>query len=306
MSTNGPVFERLAIVGIGLIGASVALRARAEGAIGEIVVCDTDADALSRARALGLGDAYETDVARAVQGCDGVMLCVPVGAVGTVCAAMAKTVAPGTVVTDVGSVKRAVVGMARGHLPAHADLVPAHPIAGTEKSGPDAGFAALFDNRWTIVTPLEESSAAGVAKVIALWERLGAHVETMDADHHDRVLAVVSHLPHLIAYNIVGTASDLEEVTEQEVMKFSASGFRDFTRIAASDPTMWRDVFLHNREAVLEMLGRFSEDLARLQRAVRWGDGALLHEHFSRTRAIRRGIVEQGQDTDAPNFGRDG
>ena len=300
------VFQRLAIVGIGLIGASVALAARQANAVREIVVCDADADALARAEALGLADAYESDVAKAVEGADAVMLAMPVGATGTVCAAMADALAPGTVVTDVGSVKRAVIGMARASLPTHADLVPAHPLAGTEKSGPEAGFASLFANRWTVVTPVEESTPAGVAKVVALWERMGANVETMEADHHDRVLAVVSHLPHLIAYNIVGTASDLEEVTEQEVIKFSASGFRDFTRIAASDPTMWRDVFLHNREAVLEMLGRFSEDLARLQRAVRWGDGALLHEHFTRTRAIRRGIVEQGQDTDAANFGRDG
>lgn len=299
-----PVFRRLTLIGIGLIGSSIARGARAKGLAEEIVISTRREETLERARALGLGDVYCLDPAEAVAGADCVIVSVPVGASGAMAAAIADHLAPGAIVSDVGSVKADVVRQMAPHLPAHARFVPAHPVAGTEHSGPDAGFAELFENKWCIVTPPDGAEPDAVETLVAFWRRLGSKVETMSPEHHDMVLAITSHIPHLIAYNIVGTAADLEKVSESEVIKFSAGGFRDFTRIAASDPTMWRDVFLHNREAVLEMLGRFIEDLFVLQRAVRFGDGEKLFEHFTRTRAIRRGILDLGQDTAAPDFGR--
>ncbi|MEM7565758.1 MAG: prephenate/arogenate dehydrogenase family protein [Pseudomonadota bacterium] len=301
-SPQAPPFARVAIVGCGLIGGSIALAGRRAGV--HFALHDQDRDALARAEALGLGDSYHAGIADAVSGADCVIACVPVGASEAVARAIAPHLKSGAVVSDAGSVKRVVVEAMAPHMPPGIALVPAHPIAGTEQSGPDAAFATLFRNRWCILTPPEGTDAGAVSCLTAFWEGLGANVETMDAAHHDRVLAITSHLPHLIAYNIVGTVSDLEGHTKSEVLKFSASGFRDFTRIAASDPTMWRDVFLSNQDAVLEMLGRFSEDLALLQRAIRWGDGDQLFELFTRTRDIRRRIVEAGQDTDAADFGR--
>ncbi|GJD51882.1 Cyclohexadienyl dehydrogenase [Methylobacterium crusticola] len=299
-------FRRLALVGLGLIGSSIARGAREAGLAREIVAIDRDAGVRERVRALGIADVATADLAAGVAGADLVVLCVPVGAVGPVAAAMAGALAPGAIVSDVGSVKGAVVAAAAPHLPGHVAFVPAHPVAGTEHSGPDAGFASLFHGRWCILTPPEGTAPAAVARVRAFWEGLGSVVETMTPAHHDLVLAITSHVPHLIAYNIVGTAADLEAVTQSEVIKFSAGGFRDFTRIAASDPTMWRDVFLTNKDAVLEMLGRFNEDLAALARAIRWDDGEALHALFTRTRAIRRGIVAVGQETAEPDFGRRG
>jgi cyclohexadieny/prephenate dehydrogenase len=299
-----PVFETVAIVGVGLIGSSIARAAARSGAAGRVVICDRDPVALARAETLGLGAAYTESVAEAAAGADLVVLCVPVGANSAVAEAMAPALKPGAVVSDVGSVKGAVVADVGPKLPPGVHFVPAHPVAGTEQSGPDAGFATLFQNRWCILTPPPGQDAGAVERVRAFWSAMGANVETMTPEHHDLVLAITSHLPHLIAYNTVATAADLEETLRSEVIKFSAGGFRDFTRIAASDPTMWRDVFLHNREAVLEMLGRFTEDLTALQRMIRRGDGQGLFDLFSRTRAIRRGIVEQGQETAAPDFGR--
>ena len=301
---SGRVFERLCVVGLGLIGASVALAARRGGGVGTIVAYDASAAVRARVAELGLADIVADTAAEAVAGCDHVVLCVPVGAIGAVAAEIAPHLAPGAVLSDVGSVKGAVVEAVTPHLPAGVAFVPAHPVAGTEFSGPDAGFAALFENRWCILTPCEASPEAAVARVRALWEGFGARVDAMSPAHHDLVLAITSHVPHLIAYNIVGTAAHLETVTNSEVIKFSAGGFRDFTRIAASDPTMWRDVFLNNREAVLEMLGRFLEDLSALQRMVRFGDGDGLFELFTKTRAIRTSIVAVGQETAAADFGR--
>ncbi|QIJ74465.1 prephenate/arogenate dehydrogenase family protein [Methylobacterium sp. NI91] len=297
------VVERLAIVGLGLIGSSIARGARAYGLAREIVAIDRDAGVIERVKALGLADVASTE-ASAVAGADLVILCVPVGAIGDVAAQIAPHLKPGAVVSDVGSVKAAVVAAVTPHLSKKNPFVPAHPVAGTEYSGPDSGFATLFSNRWCILTPPEGADPAAVERVQGLWQGLGAIVETMTPEHHDLVLAITSHVPHLIAYNIVGTAADLEAVTQSEVIKFSAGGFRDFTRIAASDPTMWRDIFLTNRDAVLEMLGRFNEDLSALSRAIRWGDGEALHDLFTRTRAIRRGIVAMGQETAEPDFGR--
>ncbi len=301
-----PVFGDLAIIGIGLIGSSLARAIRQQNAARRIVIADASPEALARAEALGLGDAYTADSAEAAGRADCVILCAPIGATAEIGRAIAPALKPGAIVSDVGSVKAAVIAELEPILPAHVRLVPAHPVAGTEQSGPDAGFATLFVNRWTILTPPEGADPEAVGKVRALWEAIGANVETMEAAHHDLVLAITSHVPHLLAYNIVGTAADLEDVTQSEVMKFSAGGFRDFTRIAASDPTMWRDVFLHNKDAVLEMLGRFTEDLTALQRMIRRGDGDGLFALFTRTRAIRLGIVAQGQDTAAPDFGRRG
>ncbi|MFE1601723.1 prephenate/arogenate dehydrogenase family protein [Methylobacterium sp. ID0610] len=298
--------RRLALVGLGLIGSSIARGARANGLVDSITAIDRDPEVLERVRALGIADHVTDDVAAGVAEADLVILCVPVGAVGPVTAALADTLRPGAILSDVGSVKGAVVAAAAPHLPAHVAFVPAHPVAGTEQSGPDAGFATLFQGRWCILTPPDDTPPEAVARVRGFWEGLGSVVETMSAAHHDLVLAITSHVPHLIAFNIVGTAADLETVTQSEVIKFSAGGFRDFTRIAASDPTMWRDVFLNNKEAVLEMLGRFNEDLAALARAIRWGDGDALHALFSRTRTIRRGIVAMGQETAEPDFGRRG
>jgi cyclohexadieny/prephenate dehydrogenase len=297
-------FDTVAIIGMGLIGSSIARAARATGAASRIVACDMSREVCDRVMALGIADAAHVSAAEAVAEADLVIICVPVGANGAVAEAFAPRLKPGAVISDVGSVKGAVVRAVQPHLPAGVHFVPAHPVAGTEHSGPDAGFASLFDGRWCILTPPEGTDTAAVARVRAFWEAFGSKVEEMTPDHHDLVLAVTSHVPHLIAYNIVGTADDLAQVTQSEVIKFSAGGFRDFTRIAASDPTMWRDVFLHNREAVLEVLGRFQEDLFYLQRAIRWGEGDKLFDLFSRTRTIRRGIIQMGQETAEPDFGR--
>lgn len=301
------IFERIAIVGVGLIGASIARAAREFGAADHISLHDADAGVRSRARALNMGEVAD-EAADAVANADLVVLAVPVGAMAKAAEAIAPSLKPGAIVTDTGSVKGAVVEAVRALVPAHAFLIPGHPIAGTEHSGPDAGFATLFKGRWNILTPLPDARpeyAAAIDTLAAFWRALGAQVERMDPARHDVVLAVTSHLPHLIAFNIVAMAEDLEGVTESEVVKYSASGFRDFTRIAASDPTMWRDVFLNNREAVLEVLGRFSEDLAALQRAIRWGEGDALYALFDRARRMRREVIEAGQDTAEPNWGRD-
>jgi cyclohexadieny/prephenate dehydrogenase len=299
-----PLFERLAIVGLGLIGSSIARAARHLNLAGTIVAIDRDEGVLERVRALGLADEATSDLATGVRRADHVVLCVPVGACGTVAEAMASALRPGSIVSDVGSVKGSVVTQVAPHLPAGVHFVPAHPVAGTEYSGPDAGFTTLFLNKWCILTPPEGADEAAVEMVRSFWTAMGSEVEVMTPQHHDLVLAITSHVPHLIAYNIVGTAADLETVTQSEVIKFSAGGFRDFTRIAASDPTMWRDIFLHNKDAVLEMLGRLNEDIALLARAIRWGEGDKLHDLFTRTRAIRRGIISSGQETPEPDFGR--
>jgi cyclohexadieny/prephenate dehydrogenase len=299
-----PVFQRLALIGIGLIGGSIALASRRGKVAGHVAIATRTDVTLARARELNLGDSYHADPAEAVRDADCVILCTPVGAVGAVTAAIAGALKPGAIISDVGSVKASVIAAMKPHIPKGVHFVPAHPVAGTEYSGPDAGFAELFDNRWCILTPPEGTDPAAVDMLATFWRGLGANVEVMTPEHHDLVLAITSHVPHLIAYNIVGTAADLESVTQSEVMKYSAGGFRDITRIAASDPTMWRDVFLNNREAVLEMLGRFTEDLTALQRLIRYGEGDKLFDLFTRTRAIRRGIIEAGQETPAADFGR--
>jgi cyclohexadieny/prephenate dehydrogenase len=296
-------FGRVAIVGLGLIGSSVARAVRTAMPTVRLTGHDSDPAVRETARRIDLVDDVADHAGAAVTDADLVILCVPVGAMGAVAAEIAADLPPEAVVTDVGSCKGSVAAALRAALPGIA-IVPAHPVAGTEQSGPEAGFATLFKGRWCIVTPLADGDPVAAERVAEFWRRLGADVETMDPDHHDLVLAVTSHLPHLIAYTIVGTADDLGQVTQSEVIKFSAGGFRDFTRIAASDPTMWRDVFLSNRDAVLEMLGRFSEDLSQLQRAIRYGDGDALFDRFTRTRAIRRSIVDQGQDDAAADFGR--
>jgi len=262
------------------------------------------AETRETARRIGLCDRVCDSAAEAVQGADLVVLCVPVGVMGAVAAEIAPALKPGATVSDVGSVKRELIDAVSPHLPEGVHFVPAHPVAGTEHSGPESGFAELFDNRWCLIVPQTGSDRAAVEKLEKLWQAMGSYTEEMDAEHHDLVLAVTSHAPHLIAYTMVGVADDLRRVTGSEVIKYSAAGFRDFTRIAASDPTMWRDVFLHNKDATLEILGRFTEELFALQRAIRTGDGDHLHAYFTRTRAIRRDIIEAGQDTDAPNFGR--
>jgi cyclohexadieny/prephenate dehydrogenase len=299
-----PHFKRIALIGFGLIGGSIARAARAQGLVDEIVTTARSAKTRARVVELGVVDAVVETNAEAVKEADLVILCIPVGACGAVAQEIATHLKPGAIVSDVGSVKSAVVRDMAPHLPANVHFVPAHPVAGTEHSGPDSGFAELFINRWCILTPPEGADQGAVAKLRAFWAAIGAKVEVMTPDHHDLVLAITSHLPHLIAYTIVGTADELAQVTSSEVIKFSAGGFRDFTRIAASDPTMWRDVFLANKDAVLEMLGTFNEDLSKLTRAIRRSDGEALFDHFTRTRAIRRGIVETGQDSAAPDFGR--
>ena len=306
---NPPVFQRIAIIGAGLIGASIARAAKAENASTVIALHDADPDVRCRAKALDLGDVEET-AAAAAEGADCVFLCVPSGAMGEATAACATGLATGAILTDVGSVKASAITQMREAAPGHVHLIPGHPIAGTEQSGPEAGFASLFRDRWHILTPLAEHAADpdyadALDRLSTFWSRLGARVDMMDADRHDRVLAITSHLPHLIAFNIVSTAHDMESVDEGEVVKYSAGGFRDFTRIAASDPVMWRDVFLNNKQAVLEALGRFSEDLAALQRAIRWDDGDTLMREFARARGIRKAIIEAGQDSAETNFGRD-
>lgn len=299
-------FSRLCLIGLGLIGSSIARAAREQGLVTTIIAFDASEAVRQRVRYLGIADEVAETLESGVADADCIILCAPVGANAHIAAVIGPHLKAGAIVSDVGSVKGAVVRDVAPHLPAHVHFVPAHPVAGTEFSGPDAGFASLFANRWCILTPPEGQDEAAIAKVRDFWEAIGSNVEVMTPQHHDLVLAITSHVPHLIAYNIVRTADDLEVVTEGEVIKFSAGGFRDFTRIAASDPTMWRDVFLHNKDAVLEMVARFSEDLAQLARMVRWGDGDGLHELFTRTRAIRKSIIASGQETAAPDFGRSG
>jgi cyclohexadieny/prephenate dehydrogenase len=296
-------FARVSIIGLGLIGSSVARAVQATMPTVRLSGHDASPEVRERVRALGFLDDVADTPGAAVIDADLVILCVPVGAMGAVAAEIADDLPADAIVSDVGSSKASVIAALSQALPG-ATVIPAHPVAGTENSGPDAGFATLFNGRWCIVTPPEGAEPVAVSRVVEFWKRIGANVETMDPKHHDLVLAVTSHLPHLIAYSIVGTASDMEEVTQSEVIKYSAGGFRDFTRIAASDPTMWRDVFLNNKDAVLEMLQRFSEDLTALQRAIRWGDGDALFDLFTRTRAVRRSIIEQGQDDSRPDFGR--
>jgi cyclohexadieny/prephenate dehydrogenase len=299
-----PLFERIAIIGLGLIGSSLAHVCRRKGLGRQIVASDLSPEVRARAKELKLADVVANSAEEAVAGADLVILCVPVGAMESAGAAIGPHLRPGAILSDVGSVKSSVIAALAPHMQKGAHLVPAHPVAGTEQSGPDAGFATLFLDRWCILTPPESTDPEAVTKLTAFWKAAGANVEIMSPVHHDLVLAITSHVPHLIAYNIVGTAADLEAVTQSEVIKFSAGGFRDFTRIAASDPTMWRDVFLNNKEAVLEMLGRFSEDLTALQRMIRNADGQGLFDLFTRTRAIRRSIIAEGQETPAPDFGR--
>jgi cyclohexadieny/prephenate dehydrogenase len=298
------LFNRVALIGAGLIGSSIARAAKAQGAAGTIVATARSAQTRKRVAELGIADQVVETNAAAVEGADLVIISIPVGACGAVAKDIGPHLKPGAIVSDVGSVKGSVVRDMAPHLPKNVHFVPAHPVAGTEYSGPDAGFAELFVNRWCILTPPEGTDPKAVEKLATFWRLLGANVETMAPDHHDLVLAVTSHLPHLIAYTIVGTADELQTVTRSEVLKFSAGGFRDFTRIAASDPTMWRDIFLANKDAILEMLGRFNEDVSALTKAIRKGDGDVLFEHFARTRAIRKGIVDIGQDSAAPDFGR--
>ena len=298
------IYDRVALIGLGLIAGSMSLAMRRAGLAREITGYARSPETRDVARQIGLVDRVCDSVAEAVEGADLVVLCVPVGAMGAVAAEIAPALKPGATVSDVGSVKRAVIETVAPHLPEGVYFVPAHPMAGTEHSGPRSGFAELFDNRWCLIVPAEGTPRAAVDRLEALWQGMGAKTDEMDADHHDLVCAVTSHAPHLIAYTMVGVADDLGRVTDSEVIKYSAAGFRDFTRIAASDPTMWRDVFLTNKDATLEVLGRFTEELFALQRAIRTGDGDFLHDYFTRTRAIRRGIIEAGQDTDAPDFGR--
>ncbi|MFO1135719.1 MAG: prephenate/arogenate dehydrogenase family protein [Rhodoblastus sp.] len=299
-----PLFQSLTVIGCGLIGSSLLRVARRNNLARNLVAADVSPTVCARVSELGLADRVTGDIAASVVGADLVILCVPVGANEIVGRAIGPALSAGAIVSDVGSVKGAVFGALTPLMPAGVHLIPAHPVAGTEYSGPDAGFATLFLNRWCILTPPVMADQAAVEKLSAFWTAAGSNVEIMTAEHHDLVLAITSHVPHLIAYNIVGTAADLEVVTQSEVIKFSAGGFRDFTRIAASDPTMWRDVFLNNKDAVLEILGRFTEDLSALQRMIRWGDGDGLFALFTRTRNIRRSIIASGQETAAPDFGR--
>lgn len=298
------IYDRVALIGLGLIASSMFWAMKRGGLAGEVVGYARSEGTRDTARRIGLCDRVCNSVAEAVEGADLVVLCVPVGVMGAVAAEMAPHLASGATVSDVGSVKREVIEAVEPHLPDNVHFVPAHPLAGTEHSGPESGFPELFDNRWCLVVPTPATDPDATARLCRFWEGLGANVEEMDPDHHDLVLAVTSHAPHLIAYTMVGVADDLRRVTDSEVIKYSAAGFRDFTRIAASDPTMWRDVFLNNKEATLEVLGRFTEELFALQRAIRTGDGEHLHDYFTRTRVIRRGIIEAGQDTDAADFGR--
>ncbi len=299
-----PVFDKVALIGIGLIGSSMAHAMRRGRLAAHIAGYDGQAGVRELARALGFADTIHDDLAPCVRDADLVVLATPVGAFADLAREIGGQLKPGAILSDVGSVKMTVIRDVAPFVPDGVHLIPAHPIAGTEQSGPEAGFAELFDGRWLIITPPAGADSGAVETLTTFWQRMGSRVERMDAEHHDLVLAITSHVPHLIAYNIVGTAADLETVTESEVIKYSGGGFRDFTRIAASDPTMWRDVFLNNREAVLEMLARFNEDLNMLQRAIRWGDGEMLFNLFTRTRAIRRSIVNAGEDSAEPNFGR--
>ena len=298
------IYDRVALIGLGLIASSLYWAIKRDGLAGEVVGYARSSETRETAREIGLCDTVYESAAEAVEGADLVVLCVPVGAMESVAREIAPALQQGATVTDVGSVKRAVIDAVAPHLPSGVHFVPSHPLAGTEHSGPRSGFAELFEKRWFLIVPVQGSDAAAVDKIEALWQGIGSNTARMDPDHHDLVLAVTSHAPHLIAYTMVGVADDLGRVTDSEVINYSAAGFRDFTRIAASDPTMWRDVFLNNKDATLEILGRFTEELFALQRAIRTGDGEMLHDYFTRTRAIRRGIIEAGQDTDAPDFGR--
>jgi cyclohexadieny/prephenate dehydrogenase len=306
MSERTPIFQKLTLIGAGLIGSSIAHAARRGNLVDHIAAYVPRPETRAQAEKAGFADSLHTEIKQAVKDADCVVLATPIGTYAALAPIIAPHLKQGAILTDVGSVKGVVVKEVGPHVPQGVHFIPGHPVAGTEQSGPEAGFAELFDGRWCILTPVPDTDAQALEALKTFWIGCGSDVEIMDAKHHDLVLAITSHVPHLIAYNIVGTAADLETVTQSEVIKYSASGFRDFTRIAASDPTMWRDIFLNNREAVLEMLGRFNEDLAALQRAVRWGDGDALFNLFTRTRAIRRSIIEAGQDTAAPNFGRSG
>lgn len=298
------IYDRVALIGLGLIAGSLGLAIKRHGLAREVVGTARSAETRGVAVGLGLCDRVTETALEAVQGADLVVLAVPVGAMAELAAEIGPHLASGTTVTDVGSVKRHVVDVVAPHIPEGVEFIPGHPLAGTEHSGPHSGFSSLYENRWCLLVPVEGSDPQAVDRLSRLWKGVGANVEVMDPDRHDLVLAVTSHAPHLIAYTMVGVADDLRRVTDSEVIKYSAAGFRDFTRIAASDPTMWRDVFLTNKDATLEILGRFTEELFALQRAIRVGDGDLLFDYFTRTRAIRRGIIEAGQDTDAPDFGR--
>ncbi len=298
------IYDRVALIGLGLIASSMFWAIKRAGLAGEVTGYARSEATRETARQIGLCDRVCESAQEAVEGADLVVLCVPVGAMGPVAQQIAPVLKSGATVSDVGSVKRHVIDAVSPHIPDGVHFIPAHPLAGTEHSGPESGFAELFDNRWCLLVPVEDSDPDAIARLRALWEGLGSNVDEMDAAHHDLVLAVTSHAPHLIAYTMVGVADDLRRVTDTEVIKYSAAGFRDFTRIAASDPTMWRDVFLTNKDATLEILGRFTEELFALQRAIRTGDGEQLFDYFTRTRAIRRGIIDAGQDTDAPDFGR--
>jgi cyclohexadieny/prephenate dehydrogenase len=296
LSMREVIFQRLVIIGIGLIGSSIARGVKTYGGIAEkLVICDASLDALRRAEELGLGDVYEADAVKAVEGADGVILCTPVGTYAALAQAIAPHLMSGAVLSDVGSTKQSVLRDVAPLVPEDVAFVPAHPIAGTEFSGPDAGLADLFKGRWTLLTPPEGTAAAAVGKIEAMWRILGAETARMDAAHHDRVTAIVSHLPHLIAFTICGTADDLADETKQEVLRFAASGFRDFTRIAASDPVMWRDIFLNNKEALLEMFSRFSEDAQAMARAVRWGDTEYIEDKINRSRKIRKSLIDLKQ-----------
>lgn len=299
------VYNKVALIGLGLIASSMFWAMKRGGLTGTVSGYARSQETRETARRIGLCDEVSETAAEAVKDADLIVLCVPVGAMEAVAKDIAPHLKQGATVSDVGSVKRSVIDAVGPFIPEGVHFIPAHPLAGTEHSGPESGFASLFDNRWSILVPVENTDPAAVVKLRALWEGMGANVDEMDADHHDLVLAVTSHTPHLIAYTMVGVADDLRRVTDSEVIKYSAAGFRDFTRIAASDPTMWRDVFLTNKDATLEILGRFTEELFDLQRAIRTGDGDKLHAYFTRTREIRRGIIQAGQDTDAPNFGRE-
>tara|TARA_R110002110_G_scaffold17648_3_gene75121 strand:+ start:355 stop:1275 length:921 start_codon:yes stop_codon:yes gene_type:complete len=298
------IYDRVALIGLGLIASSMYWAIKQGGLAREVTGYARSADTRNTAREIGLCDRICDTAIEAVEGADLIVLCVPVGVMGAVAAEIAPALKPGATVSDVGSVKADVIAQVGPHIPAGVHFVPGHPLAGTEHSGPRSGFAALFENRWCLLVPPPGTDPGATARLRQLWEAMGANVEEMGAEHHDLVLAVTSHAPHLIAYTMVGVADDLGRVTDSEVIKYSAAGFRDFTRIAASDPTMWRDVFLTNKDATLEILGRFTEELFALQRAIRQGDGQHLHDYFTRTRAVRRGIVEAGQDTEAPDFGR--
>ncbi|WP_120500023.1 prephenate/arogenate dehydrogenase family protein [Roseovarius sp. EL26] len=300
------IYDRVTLIGLGLIASSMYWAIKRAGLANEVVGYARSEETRNTAREIGLCDRICDTAIDAVEGADLVVLCVPVGVMGAVAAEIAPALMPGATISDVGSVKRAVIDAVSPHLPDNVHFVPAHPLAGTEHSGPRSGFAELFDNRWCLIVPVDGTDDTASDALEKFWQGLGSLTERMDADHHDLVLSVTSHVPHLIAYTMVGVADDLQRVTDSEVIKYSAAGFRDFTRIAASDPTMWRDVFLSNKDATLEILGRFTEELFALQRAIRTDDGAHLHDYFTRTRAVRRGIIEAGQDTAAPDFGRGG